>query len=173
MKTAPFLGFGVFFGSLVLPDAYKLWKSLYMIFWVRYAFLIVPRLQLPNERVSFGAPFYVGRGHGWILPPTSPLPSNQSIATILWTGGQASPAGGTQREPGSWWCVLLSIRLGGPRTFPSDSHEHAPFPQTANLLARMNSEEAEQNSETEYKMAAPSVTWSVNCFHCAWTALVV
>ena len=76
-------------------------KSLYMIFWVRYAFLKVPRLQLPNERVSFGAPSYVVRGHTWILPPTSPLPSNQSIATILWTSGRAALAGGTRRQPGS------------------------------------------------------------------------
>ena len=39
---------------------------------------------------------------------------------------------------------FISIRLGGPRTLPGDTHEHAPFPRTANLLARMNSEEAEQ-----------------------------
>ena len=30
-------------------------------------------------------------------------------------------------------CVLLSIRLGDPRTLSSDTHEHAPFPRTANL----------------------------------------
>ena len=58
-------------------------------FWVRYAFLKAPRLQLPNKQVSFGAPSYVGRGHIWILPPTSPSPSNQSIAKILWTSGRA------------------------------------------------------------------------------------
>ena len=29
------------------------------------------------EWVSFGAPSYVGGGHIWILPPTSPSPSNQ------------------------------------------------------------------------------------------------
>ena len=46
------------------------------IFWV-------PRLQLPNKRVNFGAPSYVGREYIWILPPTSPPPSNQSIAKIL------------------------------------------------------------------------------------------
>jgi hypothetical protein len=64
-------------------------KSLYMIFWVTYAFLEVPRLQLPNERVSFGTPSYVGRGHIWILPPTSRPPSNQSIANILWNSRRA------------------------------------------------------------------------------------
>ena len=73
-------------------------KRLYMIFWVRYAFIKVPRLQLPNERVSFGSPSYVGRGHSCILPPTSLLPSNKSIATILWTSGRAAPAGGTRRQ---------------------------------------------------------------------------
>ena len=52
-------------------------------------FLKVPRLQLPNERVCFGAPSYVGRGHIWILPPTSPSPSNQSIAKIMWTSRRA------------------------------------------------------------------------------------
>ena len=54
-------------------------KIMYMIFWVRYAFLRVPRLQLANERVSFGAPFYVGRGHILILPPTSPRPPIQDF----------------------------------------------------------------------------------------------
>ena len=34
--------------------------SLYMLFQVRYAFLKVPRLQLPNEQVNFGADSYVG-----------------------------------------------------------------------------------------------------------------
>ena len=62
-------------------------KSLYMIFSVRYAFLKVPPPTV-NERVSFGAPSYVGRRHSWIWPPTSLLPSNQSIAKILWTSGR-------------------------------------------------------------------------------------
>ena len=62
------------------------------------------------------------------------------------------------------WCVLLSIRLWGPRTLPSNTHEHAPFPQTANLLARLNSEETEQGSETEFKMAAPGVTCKYELF---------
>ena len=35
-------------------------KSLYMIILVRYAFLKVPYLQLPNEQVSFSAPCYIG-----------------------------------------------------------------------------------------------------------------
>ena len=36
------------------------------------------------------------------------------------------------------WCVLLSIRLGRPRTLPSDTHEHAPFTRTAISDARLN-----------------------------------
>ena len=79
---------GVVFGLWCYHTHTNFEKSLYMIFWVRYAFLKVPRLHLPNERVSFGAPSYVGRGHIWIFPPTSPLPSNQSIAKILWTSGE-------------------------------------------------------------------------------------
>ena len=50
------------------------------IFWV-------PRLQLPNKRVNFGAPSYVGREYIWILPPTTPPPSNQT--KILWTSWRA------------------------------------------------------------------------------------
>ena len=86
------------FGSLVFPHAYKLWKKSAWFFWVRYAFLKVPRLQLPNVRVSFGAPSYVGRGHSWILAPTSPLPSNQSIDKIIRTSGQGALSGGTRRS---------------------------------------------------------------------------
>ena len=89
-------------------------KSLYMIFWVRYAFLKVSRLQLPNERVSFGAPSNVGRGHSWILLPTSPLPSNQSIAKILLTSGWAAPAGGTLRQLNSGTTIPLSAVLPPP-----------------------------------------------------------
>jgi hypothetical protein len=89
-----------------------------MIFWVRHAFLRVLRLQLPNERVSFGAPFYVGRGHSWILPPTSPLPSNQSIAKILWTSRRAAPAGGTRRQPGSSAPGVQSLSLPDCRRAP-------------------------------------------------------
>ena len=50
------------------------------------------------------------------------------------------------------------IRLGGPRTLPSDTHKHAPFPRTANSPSRLNSVVTEQNSETEFKVAAPIVT---------------
>ena len=57
------------------------------------------RLQLPTERVTFGDPFYVGRGHIWILPPTSPPSSNQSIGMILWTSGRAAPAAGARQLP--------------------------------------------------------------------------
>jgi hypothetical protein len=129
MKTAPFLGFGVFFGSLVLPDAYKLWKSLYMIFWVRYAFLIVPRLQLPNERVSFGAPFYVGRGHIWILPPTSPPPSNQSIAKILWTSGRAAPAWGARRQCNPF-LLHVTVQIGLQRVKAKVPNYFQPWPRS-------------------------------------------
>ena len=41
---------------------------------------------------------------------------------------------------------------------PSDTHKHAPFPRTANSPSRLNSVLTEQNSETEFKMAAPIVT---------------
>jgi hypothetical protein len=64
---------------------------------VRYAFLKLPRLQLPNERVSFGAPSYVGWGHSGILNPTSPLPSNQSIAKIVWNADEQLRRGGTRK----------------------------------------------------------------------------
>ena len=80
---------------------------------MRYAFLKVPRLQLPNKRVSFGTPSYVGRGHR-ILPPTSPLLSNRSIAKILWTSGRAAPAGETLRFPREY---NLSSGITIPVTF--------------------------------------------------------
>ena len=38
---------------------------------------------------------------------------------------------------------------------PSDMPEHAHFPRTANSPSRLNSVVTEQNSETEFKMAAP------------------
>ena len=118
---------GICFGSLVLPHAYKL---------LRYAFLRVPRLQLPNKRVSFGAGSYVVRGHIRILPPTCPPPSNQSIAKIsphptaaeTWAAVQlpdytrwscqtaakasaAAPAGGARRQSGSSAPGVQSLSL--------------------------------------------------------------
>ncbi|CAL8259664.1 unnamed protein product [Arctogadus glacialis] len=57
MKTTLFLGFGVLFWVSGVPTRIQTLKK------GRYAFLKVPRLQLPNERVSFGAPSYVERGH--------------------------------------------------------------------------------------------------------------
>ena len=49
MKTTLFLGFGVLFWVSGEPTRIQTLKK-------------VPRLQLPNERVSFGTPSYVGRG---------------------------------------------------------------------------------------------------------------
>ena len=64
----------------------------------------------------------------------------------------------------SLWCVLLSIRLGRPRTLPSDTHEHAPFTRTAISDARMNSQETEQGFRDIFKMDAPSVTCKYELF---------
>ena len=56
-------------------------KSLYLIFWVRYAFLKAARLKLPNERVSFSAHSYVGRGAHLNMTSHFPTPPfNQSIS---------------------------------------------------------------------------------------------
>ena len=56
-------------------------KSLYMIFWVSYAFLEAARLKLPNERVSFSARSYVGRGAHLNMTSHFPTPPfNQSIS---------------------------------------------------------------------------------------------
>ena len=55
-ETTLFLGFGVMFWVSGAPTHRDFEKNLYMIFGVRYAFLKVPHPQLPNERVSFGAP---------------------------------------------------------------------------------------------------------------------
>ena len=54
--------------------------SLYMIFLSGICIFESTPSTLPNERVSFGAR---------ILLPTSPRPSNQSIAMILWTSRRA------------------------------------------------------------------------------------
>ena len=58
-------------------------KSLHMIFGVRYAFLKVICLQLPNERVSFGAPSYVRRGHVLILTSHFPNPLQSELKCCL------------------------------------------------------------------------------------------
>ena len=81
------------FGSLVPPHAYKLWKKSVEDY---LSEICISESTWPTvtKRVSqFGAPSYVGRGHIWILPPTFPPPSKQSMAKILWTSRWALGGG--------------------------------------------------------------------------------